>query len=393
MIVGIDNITPGTSTSSSLTLGSMRPYMQDLLSGLPAALPDCQFKFFTPAWNEPFEITHPNIEAVVCPGASRFRPRRVWFEQMTLPGIIADRRVDIWLGTCNYLPLRTKAKTFLIVQSHQFFTNPDCYKFVRRAFLQWIVTRSVKNADKVGVQSKDAKATLLKYIDVPAESISVVYNRLVNLGEPDPAAAAALLTRIMGSIRPYILYVSGLYPFKNHPRLIEAFSRIQKDFPDLALLLAGGNGEGRTASELRAIAVKNGVGDRVFVPGRVSQAETALLYRNARASAFPSLEETFGLPILESMSLDCPVLTSNTSSMAEIAGDAAILVNPLDIDAIAHGLRTILSDEDLRRDLIGKGRARCAFFTKERTIRSIAAGLEELAMTSGNRIFTPVGLQ
>src|SRR5882757_2961037 len=88
MIVGIDNITPGTSTSSSLSVGGMRPYVQDLLLGLPAIFPEWHFKFFTPPWNEPFEITHSNVEVVLCPGASKLRPRRIWFEQARLPGLI-----------------------------------------------------------------------------------------------------------------------------------------------------------------------------------------------------------------------------------------------------------------------------------------------------------------
>jgi len=173
MIVGIDNITPGTSTSSSLSVGGMRPYLQDLLLGLPPLFPEWHFKFFTPAWNEPFETYGSNVELVVCREVSKSRVRRVWFEQTKLPRLIASENVDVWLGTCNYLPLLAACKTLLLVQSHQFFTNPEAFGAIRRFFLRWVVTRSVELADRTGVQCEDAKRTLLKYVDVPEDSVSV----------------------------------------------------------------------------------------------------------------------------------------------------------------------------------------------------------------------------
>ena len=377
MIVGIDNITPGTSTSASLSVGGMRPYVQDLLLGLPGLFPDWQFKFFTPPWNEPFEIRDPNVEVVLCPGAVKSRPGRVWFEQVRLPGIIARENIGIWLGTCNYLPLRIRCRTLLLIQSHQFFTNPEAFGRLRGAWLRGIVRRSVRKADHVGVQCHDAKRTLLKYLKVPPDSVSVIYNRLVDLepANPAPANLEPANDTSPGIPRPYLLYISGLYPFKNHARLIAAFARIRPEFPGLALLLAGGGSSG----QLRGMAASYGLENDVLFLGRVPQSAIPGLYRNARASVFPSLEETFGLPVLEAMSLDCPVVTSNRSSMAEVAGDAAVLVDPQSVEAIAGGLRRILTDPDLRQDLIRKGHQRCAFFTRENTVASLAAALGDLS--------------
>jgi glycosyltransferase involved in cell wall biosynthesis len=370
VIVGIDNITPGTSTSSSLSVGSMRPYMQDILLGLPPLLPEWKFKFFTPSWNEPFEIRHPAVEVIVCPEVSKSRIRRAWFEQTRLPRRIAAENIDIWLGTCNYLPLLARCKTLLIVQSHQFFTNPEAFHPVRRLFLKWMVTMSVKRADRTGVQCEDAKQTLLKYIAVPETSLSVIYNR------PADTTGPAQLTP---HPRPYLLYISAFYLFKNHPRLIEAFARIRPQFPRLALVLGGGDADGETAARLQGIAERHGVAGDVIFLGRVDRPALPDLYRNAVASVFLSLEETFGLPVLEAMSFDCPVVTSNRSSMAEIAGDAALLADPEDVGAMAAALAQILSDETLRRELRRKGRIRCTCFTKEKTIQNLAAALEAVA--------------
>jgi glycosyltransferase involved in cell wall biosynthesis len=354
----------------------MRPYVQDLLLGLPPLFPGWQFKFFTPAWNEPFETRGTNVEVVVCDEVSKSRLRRVWFEQTRLPRLIAAHKVDLWLGTCNYLPLLAACRTFLIVQSHQFFTNPEAFGSLRRFFLQWVVTRSVELADRTAVQCEDAKRTLLKYVDMPADSISIVYNRLVDVNvDVNVPDAAPGLSDLIGCDRPYLLYVSGLYPFKNHARLIEAFARIRPRFADLALVLAGGGPD----RDLRSEAARHGIQNDVIFLGKVPQPAIPVLYRNALASVFPSLEETFGLPVLEAMSLDCPVLTSNRSSMAEIAGDAAVLVDPESVDELAEGMIRLLTNDSERQKQIERGRARCRYFTKEKTIRSLAAALESVA--------------
>ncbi len=366
MVVGIDNISPGTSTSSSRSLGSMRLYLLDLLTLLPPLFPHWQFKLFTPEWNEPFEVSHPNLEMVFCAGAIANRPMRVMFEQFKLPGIIRRAEIDIWLGTCNVLPLAMRCPSLLLVHSHQFYTHPDTYGWPRGAWLRFIVRLSVRKATVVGVQSHDAENTLRRFVSVPEGRIRVIYNRLVDVGQPDSCAP-----RIK---RPYLLYASGLYPFKNHRRLIAAFAGIRKDFPGIALILAGGGDDRALRRQVSALGLD---GDVVFF-GRADRECLADLYRNATASVFPSLEETFGLSILEAMSVGCPVVTSNRSSMKEIAGDAALLVDPEDCDAIATGLRRVLTDHQLRQDLIRSGRVRCSHFTRQNTISAMAAALSDI---------------
>ena len=371
MIVGIDNITPGTSTSSSLTVGSMRLYMQDLLVGLPALFPDWQFKFFTPAWNEPFDIGHANVEVVICSGVSKSRLQRVLFEQLKLPRLIAAEKIDLWLGTCNYLPLAVRCRTLLIVHSHQFFTNPEAYGRLRGMFLRWIVAMSVRRADRIGVQCEDAKRKLLKFVPVPDTAVSVTYNRLAET--PSSASPGT------APVRPYLLYISAFYLFKNHPRLIEAFARIRDEFPGLALVLGGGDADGQTAARLKSVAYEFGAENDVIFLGKVERPALPELYRQAVASVFVSLEETFGLPILEAMSFDCPVVTSDRSSMAEIAGDAALLADPENVESIAAALKQILGSETLRQELRTKGQIRCRQFTKQKTIEAIAAAIDKVA--------------
>lgn len=346
----------------------MRPYVQDLLLGVPALFPEWRFKFFTPAWNEPFQVAHENVEMVVCRHAPRHRPARVLFEQTVLPGIIVREGVDIWLGTCNYLPLVVRARTLVLVQSHQFFTHPETFGAIRRRWLPWIVRRSLRRADRIGVQCADAGKTLRRFVDVPEGRVHVVSNRLTDAGDGQ-------LDLDVTNGRPYLLYLSGFYAFKNHRRLVEAFERVKHLWPGLALVLAGGG-----KPDLPKLS-----GD-VILTGRIPQAAIPSLYRKAVAMVFPSLEETFGLPVLEAMSFGCPVVTSDRSSMAEIAGHAALPVNPTSIDSIAEGMRQILLDDGLRRRLAERGRAQCALFSKERTIAAVGEALRQVAGLAYNTV-------
>lgn len=359
----------------------MRPYMQDLVLGVPALRPDWQFKLFVPDWVEPYRIATPNVSVVRC-DCSNSRPKRVWYEQMVLPGLVAREKVDIFIGPCNTLPLRVKCRKILLVQAHQYFTHPETYKFIRRKYLHWVVSNSARIADVIGVNCEDGKRVIMKHVPgLDPDKFVVVNNRLVDLRETDktdPANDGLALARLMGRRRPFLFYISALYPFKNHARLIQSFAQIRPDYPDLALALAGGNA-GETADNLKRVAAECGVANDVLFLGRVAQEDVSVLYRNARAMVMPSLEETFGLPVLEAMAFDCPVLTSNLSSMPEVAGDAAVLVDPYSVDDMARGLRGVLSDEALREELVLRGRKRCALFTKERTVADVVAALDRVA--------------
>jgi glycosyltransferase involved in cell wall biosynthesis len=162
--------------------------------------------------------------------------------------------------------------------------------------------------------------------------------------------------------RPYVLSAATLEPRKNLPRLIEAFAQLDTD---AELVLVGARGW-RT-EETDATIARHGA--RVAELGFVADEELAALYAGATAVAYPSLAEGFGLPVLEAMAAGAPVLTSDRSSMPEVAGDAAVLVDPTDVSAIRGGLARLLGDEALRATLSLRGRERAAQFTWERTAR------------------------
>jgi glycosyltransferase involved in cell wall biosynthesis len=188
----------------------------------------------------------------------------------------------------------------------------------------------------------------------------------------DPATLAAVRARYGLGDAPFVLAVGTLQPRKNYVRLIQAFAAISNLQPltsNLHLVIAGGKGWRYDA--IFAEVEKLGLRDRVLFPGFVADADLPALYSAARVLAYPSIYEGFGLPMLEAMACGTPVVTSTASCMPEVAGDAALLVPPTDVDALAAALDRALTDEALRADLIAKGRARARQFSWAKSARQL----------------------
>ena len=160
--------------------------------------------------------------------------------------------------------------------------------------------------------------------------------------------------------RRFIFSLGNSLPYKNLPRLLQAFAEIADSDPDLMLVFAG-RGEGK--QHLMQMARSLGAADRIHFAGQLSDGEIRACFRHALFFAFPSLIEGFGLPVLEAMASGCPVLTSNCSSLAEIAGENAVLVDPQACASIAVGMQRLLTDPELRQQLAGQGQHRAANFT------------------------------
>jgi len=161
-----------------------------------------------------------------------------------------------------------------------------------------------------------------------------------------------------------VLSVGAIQKRKNIARLVEAFETLPAEW---RLVLAGSDGFG--AGEIRARIAASPARSRILAPGYVSPADLAGWYARARVFAFPSLDEGFGMPVLEAMAAGTPVITSDRSSLPEVAGDAALLVDPGNAEALGQALRDVTRDEDLRRDLARRGMARAHLFTWEDAVR------------------------
>jgi glycosyltransferase involved in cell wall biosynthesis len=234
------------------------------------------------------------------------------------------------------------------------------YTGVRHHIRLHLARRLFAKARKILAVSQASKRELARSFNIPEDRIEVIYNAVDDrfTRDPLPADADRILERHAVSY-PFVLYAGNIKPLKNLPRLIEAFAvakaelRDHPEFAQLKLLVIGD--ELTKHPDLRRAVVRTRVREDVRFLGFVPLPVLRVFYAHARAFLFPSLYEGFGLPPLEAMAHGTPVLTSNISSLPEVFDDAALLVNPENVFDIARGIRQILTDNDLRKQLIARG--------------------------------------
>ncbi len=263
-------------------------------------------------------------------------------------------------------PTLPRTPTVLTVHDLTFIRDAQSALPKLRRYLNRVVPRSVARATHVLADSMATKKDLIELFGTPAEKITVLYGGVDARFAPvrDPDKLAAVRARYNIGSEPFILGLGTLQPRKNYQRLIQAFS----DLPSFGLLTSSlrlviVGGKGWLYDSMFAQVKRLGVADRVMFPGFVDDHDLPALYSAATLFAFPSLYEGFGLPVLEAMACGTPVVTSNTSSLVEVGGDAALLVEPTNVDAIAHAMRRILQEADLRQQLVKQGFEQARQFT------------------------------
>lgn len=267
-----------------------------------------------------------------------------------------------------------------LVTIHDLFTLVIPELVDRRHRFVWNVhvKRMLKRADHFVAVSAWTKRDMVERLLVPPEKITVVHEGVRPGFGVLERSAVDEIRRKHGLAHPYFIMGESRNPRKNVLRMIRAFGRVgrRREEPvTLAVTSAGG----AFSQEVQNEIAREGLGDAVKFLPRVSDADLVALMNGAVALLFVSLYEGFGLPILEAMACDTPVVTSTVSSMPEVAGDAGLLVDPTDEGAIAEAMWRILSDDETRRRLVDAGRNRVKQFSWERTAQEYLKVYESLA--------------
>jgi glycosyltransferase involved in cell wall biosynthesis len=253
----------------------------------------------------------------------------------------------------------------------QYLPNRLAWQYAR-----FMMGSAIHRAALIFTVSEASRNDILRfYPEADPELLQVVPNAIDEAIVADPGEEETQRVKERYQIRGrFVLYAGNIKPHKNLERLVAAFGRLKQhpSFEDVKLLIIGDevNRYGSLRRAVEAAGVRQDVRFFGFVPDRTLSA----LYRLASVFAFPSLYEGFGLPPLEAMACGTPVVTSNLSSLPEVVGDAAVLVDPYQPEDIARGLERVLSDDALRADLSARGRARAQEFSWERSVRAIHAG-------------------
>lgn len=289
------------------------------------------------------------------------------------------RPPDVLFVPAHVLPLYAPRRSVVTVHDVGYRWFPRAHPWRQRLYLHWGTWWSVRRAHRIIADSEATRSDVIRFYKVPPERVSVVYpgrDEAIRRVE-DPRQVDAV-RRKHALTRPYVLFVGTLQPRKNLERLIHAFARAIPLLPDewgsLELVLAGGTGW--LADAILDAPGRYGIDGRVRFLGYVPDEDLPALLTGARAFAFPSLYEGFGFPILEAQACGVPVLASNVSSLPEVAGDAALLVDPSDVDAMAEGLCRLVVDETLRGALVARGYANVERFSWARAAREVLEILE-----------------
>lgn len=358
-------------------------YIRQLLAHLPAVSPDLRLTAFVPDGALPGGI---GLATCSTRWNTRRPVQRILWEQLALPALARREKLDLLHATVNVIPIAATRPMVVTVHDLSFLRYPDSFPPVQRTYLRTQVRRSVRRAAQVIAVSEATRQDLINLFGVPAQRVDVVYNGIDVAFRPAPEDQVTQFRRQKGLPEHFILHVGTLEPRKNLVRLVHAFRLVReqkKRWSDLKLVLVGG--KGWYYGEIFEAVHQLHLDDAVLFPGFVADNELPWWYRAATVFAYPSLLEGFGLPVVEAMACGTPTVTSALSSLPEIAGDAALLVDPTSEHGLAMALYQVLTDPRLARDLRERGLRQAARFSWRHTAFQTAnvyrrvLGLQEAA--------------
>lgn len=349
-------------------MGGLDTYVRALVPELVRLAPEVSFSVFCSpggrdylqleGWGASVElVTHPLLGRRGLKAAS----------ELTLLGALAQRRVELLHSVAMTGPLRTRAVHVDTLADVTWIVAPDQGERWTARLWRTVVPPVARHADRVIVLSQAGAAHVHQYLRVDTQRIDVVpvASGLNDLVAPTPEGE--LRERLGLGAGPVVLSVSAKKLHKNLERLVRAMAPVVARWPDATLVLPGNPTEHER--ELRQLAHELGIAANVVFPAYVDAADLEGLYALARCFVFASINEGFGIPLLEAMRRGVPVACSRASSLPEVAGDAARYFDPFSIDDIAAALGDLIGDDRLVAELVERGRRRESEFTWERAAR------------------------
>lgn len=354
-------------TLEGLHQGS-RTHCLELFSRAPAFLPGSRFFFFADFarcdQRAVEKLAAPNVELVPMPHAN---PARRLLHQ--LPSLAARHRLDL-LHSQYITPPRLPCASALTVHDILFENFPE---FFTRSFClrsRLLVRHSARRAKVVYSVSEFSKSELVQRYGLARDKITVIWNA-ADLRRFHPGAEGREHVEALGLIPgEYLLTVGRLEPRKNHRRLLEAYAALPAPRPRLAIV-----GQRDFAfQEILDLKDKLGLGSEVVFLEHVSDSALPALYRHARVFVYPTLAEGFGMPVIEAMASGVPVITSNTTALPEVAGEAALLIDPYSVPALSGCIERLLCNETLAQRLVAAGFEQARRFAWEAEAEKLTSG-------------------
>ena len=287
------------------------------------------------------------------------------WSQIFLPiYLFLNRDIDIYFSPAHYLPHFCPVPQIVTIHDLAYLYFPE--DFTKKDLWQlknW-TKFSIKKTSRIIAVSKTTKKDIVKNYGVDETKVSVVYNGFEKQFNKLEIRNSNLNKNLKLEIRNYILFVGTIQPRKNLEVLIDAFDKFSQINKDFKLVIVGKKGwlYKSIFEKVKTLNLEN----KVIFTGHISDQELIWYYKNAFCLALPSLYEGFGIPVLEAMSYDCPTIVSMTSSLPEVGGDASLYFDPKNSDDLLEKLKTLYNNNELRKELISKGRQRIKDFSWEK---------------------------
>jgi len=319
-----------------------------------------------------------NLKRILIDYPVQKRSARIHAEQSGLPALAGEKRFDLIWSPGNTAPKKAPCPQVVTIHDLQHEYFPEYFGFLRLRSRRMLFRRAIKAADKIIAISECTAKDLERFHNVESAGIEIIYHG-VDSGFGD--VPQDLIERVKHAYdlpQSFAFLPGKTFKHKNHVNAVKAVSRLREKWDiELPLILTGGEDTGH--AQLTQAIQSLGMQDQVRHLGRLGHGELPALYRLASCLLFPSRFEGFGLPVLEAFVCRCPVVCSNVTSLPEVAGDAAMLVDPDDIEGMAHAIRLIIKEPEIRKGLVQRGRQRASEFTWYRTIQSTAQLLHSVA--------------
>ena len=323
---------------------------------------------------------HDNVTIVPSPLKMGGHFRNHLWEQYSLPILARQHKIDILHSPANMAPLFYSGTSIVHIHDLCFVVNPQWYSYLFHTVYNVVIPRLARRATRIITNSNNSRNDLLQFCRLEARKVHLVYWAVDDIFSKTAKHKPEENDFADGSMdipkEGYILYVGSMEPRKNIPTLIEAYEKMRCDYPEIKTKLILIGGESPLFADVR-LKIKKYNSDVIF-KGFVNDKMLVNYYKKATLVAYPSLYEGFGLPPLEAMASGVPVVTSNTSSIPEVVGDAALMISPYDCNQLAHTLARVIKDEKLREFLIIRGLEQVRKFNWYRVARNILGIYSEI---------------
>ncbi|MEX1003028.1 MAG: glycosyltransferase family 1 protein [Crocinitomicaceae bacterium] len=332
--------------------------------------PEHEFYFYFDRKYDDQFIFGENVKAFVFPPQARHPLLfKLWFNH-SITRALRKHQPDVFLSPDGYLSLRTSTPQIAVIHDLNFEHHPEDLPKAARNYLKTYFPKFAEKAKHIITVSEFSKKDIVNTYGISPNKITVAYNGASDAFVPLSEAAKKNAREKFAGGQEYFVFVGALHPRKNVNRLFEAFDQFKKESNSKTHLVIVGEKLWKDQSVEEAYE-KMQFKNEVHFTGHLPLERLAKAVGGAKALVFPSYFEGFGIPLVEAMKADCPILCGNLTALPEIAGDAAILINPYSVTDISSGLEKIDQDEALRKQLIEKGRERAKAFSWDTTAEKI----------------------